>query len=572
MKQQIRKEDASSVTARLNPVKDSSPAFVPNSVYENGAGSQDAVGLENAMWQRMARFKRFEDHQIPGAEREADRVAESVKGANTPDEVKTLLGVHMGADFSSVRFHTDVHAARKADGIGAGAYTTGRDVYFGSEGFDPSLAAHELVHTAQQGAVDSAMQVAPAPMGGVQMGLFGKKKKKGAPMTSMKELRELEARQREQRQREQRHTQAMGGIGQITPTAPSLGKENQLGSKTKYNALFSPNQEGKMTPSTVTAMDAEVSKWGGQKPTMGQLSTGYMASGLRTTSDATTALSELQGTAFSGLSDDISGYMSSLMDSGVSMKSIGEGAQDGSEIFKGMPFKMSSDISTISGGTMDIMDKYLGRESIQGFLGDQYKLLNGSKMFEQEGSGSALDFLMGNLMNRQFGLGAFSQAKGLPGSQGTTGVSAINSFITRLPNIQRDLDLNGAPEGGIPEHMLPILEKYKAMRQKVGEMVDPEKYAPKKEEIPQKEDIPKDLTTTQPKTEPQTTPQTTPQLTPVTKKPWQRSERPKGIRMSRSEAEQALVEGKFQEWKSGVPKQEKPEIRSIFQGYNRKKK
>ena len=56
-----------------------------------------------------------------------------------------------------------------AEQMGARAYATGRDVYFGKGGFDPSVAAHELVHTVQQGLVESSTPTVSAPAGEVQM-------------------------------------------------------------------------------------------------------------------------------------------------------------------------------------------------------------------------------------------------------------------------------------------------------------------------------------------------------------------------------------------------------------------
>ena len=118
--------------------------------------------------QMQARMQRFAANQNPAAEAEADAIAEGIT-ARTPAEVKAQLGEKMGADFSEVRFHTGADAIGKAESMGARAYATGRDVYFGEGGFDPAVAAHELVHTAQQGAVDSGMSTVSAPMGGVQM-------------------------------------------------------------------------------------------------------------------------------------------------------------------------------------------------------------------------------------------------------------------------------------------------------------------------------------------------------------------------------------------------------------------
>jgi len=90
----------------------------------------------------------------------------------------------MGADFSNVTFHTDSAALKQADAMGARAYTTGSDVYFGSGGFDPGVAAHELVHTVQQGMVGSSMGTVSAPTGGVQM---WPGRKKNAPKRDLKQ-------------------------------------------------------------------------------------------------------------------------------------------------------------------------------------------------------------------------------------------------------------------------------------------------------------------------------------------------------------------------------------------------
>ena len=140
----------------------------------SGQSSSDLDALMQAKYRQH-----FMDNQIPTAEAEADRIAASVSGARTPEEVKTQLGEKMGADFSNVTFHTDSAALKQADAMGARAYTAGSDVYFGSGGFDPGVAAHELVHTVQQGMVGSTMGTTSAPTGGVQM-----KPKKKLPQRS----------------------------------------------------------------------------------------------------------------------------------------------------------------------------------------------------------------------------------------------------------------------------------------------------------------------------------------------------------------------------------------------------
>lgn len=162
-------------TARRRTAQDHTQAAAPASqgrqaapglgadAQASGMGSR----LEELMQERMRQH--FLDHQIPAAEREADRLASAAQGARTPEEVKTRMGERLGADFSGVRFHTDSGAFRTAEDMGARAYATGRDIYFGQGGFDPAVAAHELVHTVQQGQVESSAPTVSAPAGQVQM-------------------------------------------------------------------------------------------------------------------------------------------------------------------------------------------------------------------------------------------------------------------------------------------------------------------------------------------------------------------------------------------------------------------
>lgn len=160
------------------PESEPSTAAIPNSTAARDSSASET--LEAAM---RARISGFLDNQNPAAESEADRVAASVKGASTPDEVKSAVGERLGADFSDVRFHTGGSDAAETESIGALAYTTGRDVYFGRGGFDPSTAAHELTHTVQQGAVEGSAAVA-APEGVVQMKRGDKKGKKEDDLTA----------------------------------------------------------------------------------------------------------------------------------------------------------------------------------------------------------------------------------------------------------------------------------------------------------------------------------------------------------------------------------------------------
>src|SRR4030095_6163431 len=86
---------------------------------------------------------------------------QSVQGLLTPDKsqtesesgsIDTLIKSPAHREKAGIRIHTDDHAARSADSLGAAAYTKGRDIYFGAGKYAPStsegrdLLAHELVH------------------------------------------------------------------------------------------------------------------------------------------------------------------------------------------------------------------------------------------------------------------------------------------------------------------------------------------------------------------------------------------------------------------------------------------
>lgn len=103
----------------------------------------------------------------PAAEDEADQLSSGVT-SRTPGSLRREMGGRLGADFSSVRFHSDRASLSSSRAMGARAWAQGRDVYFGRGGFDPAVAAHELVHTVQQGAVKGNVSRS-MPMGAVQL-------------------------------------------------------------------------------------------------------------------------------------------------------------------------------------------------------------------------------------------------------------------------------------------------------------------------------------------------------------------------------------------------------------------
>ncbi len=141
---------------------------VPNSAFAAAGDSGMAAGeLEQAMRGRMeSLFGR--DFRNERAEAEAEQIGSRFSGATSIEDLKSKMGDALGADFSSVRFHTGAEASAMAAASQADGFTTGRDIYLGTDGFDPVTAAHEMVHTVQQGAVQASAPVMSAPAGAVQ--------------------------------------------------------------------------------------------------------------------------------------------------------------------------------------------------------------------------------------------------------------------------------------------------------------------------------------------------------------------------------------------------------------------
>lgn len=147
--------------------RDTAAQHIPNSALaDTRSGGMGTDALRSAMRDRLsARFGR--DYENSQAEAEADRIGNRFSGASGVEELKERMGNALGADFSGVRFHTGAEAYAMAASAHAEAFTSGGDVYLGGP-FHAATAAHELVHTVQQGAVPAAAPVMSAPAGAVQ--------------------------------------------------------------------------------------------------------------------------------------------------------------------------------------------------------------------------------------------------------------------------------------------------------------------------------------------------------------------------------------------------------------------
>jgi outer membrane protein OmpA-like peptidoglycan-associated protein len=111
-----------------------------------------------------------------------DRSGDS--GVPIPTAARESMEQKFARDFTGVRIHANAKAAQLSRSIGANAFTTGNDIYFGDNNYNPdshagrSLLAHELTHIAQQSSSSAApiqcdltMSMTPTALGGFEMGL-----------------------------------------------------------------------------------------------------------------------------------------------------------------------------------------------------------------------------------------------------------------------------------------------------------------------------------------------------------------------------------------------------------------
>ncbi|CAN1208783.1 hypothetical protein TUMEXPCC7403_01080 [Tumidithrix helvetica PCC 7403] len=116
------------------------------------------------------------------ASEELESSIQQAKGSGQPldPNLQEKMGQAMGADFSSVKVHTDSQSDQLNQSIQAKAFTTGQDVFFRQGAYNPSrkdgqeLIAHELTHVVQQngGAVqrkcgnsgDTSRKIFPKPI------------------------------------------------------------------------------------------------------------------------------------------------------------------------------------------------------------------------------------------------------------------------------------------------------------------------------------------------------------------------------------------------------------------------
>jgi hypothetical protein len=101
---------------------------------------------------------------------DVEEAIERKRGGGQPleDGVRAQMESAFDSDFSGVRVHTDAEADALSRGLGARAFTTGRDIFFRQGAYSPDnssgreLLAHELTHVVQQrGGIQPRLAVGP---------------------------------------------------------------------------------------------------------------------------------------------------------------------------------------------------------------------------------------------------------------------------------------------------------------------------------------------------------------------------------------------------------------------------
>jgi hypothetical protein len=114
--------------------------------------------------EKQVQRKEFSQTSIPTiqAKNESGTISDTInatKGAGSRMDTGTLsfMQSRFGANFNQVRIHTDDKAIQMSRELNAKAFTTGNDIYFNKDQYQPGsdsgkhLLAHELTHTLQQG-------------------------------------------------------------------------------------------------------------------------------------------------------------------------------------------------------------------------------------------------------------------------------------------------------------------------------------------------------------------------------------------------------------------------------------
>ena len=129
-----------------------------------GSLSQLQRTAGNAAVQRM--LAQRQGNQAPAVDEEtAGRIQRKLGGGQAIDgAIAAKAGDIVGDDYSEVRVHNDGEADQLSRQLGAKAFTTGNDIFFQKDAYDPhsndgqKLLTHELTHVTQQGGQTPGVQ------------------------------------------------------------------------------------------------------------------------------------------------------------------------------------------------------------------------------------------------------------------------------------------------------------------------------------------------------------------------------------------------------------------------------
>jgi hypothetical protein len=151
----------------------------PDDSYEQEADAMadhlmnehDSSFNNNSFFKPVSSVQRKENsNEMSEASSETENYISSLSGGESLSKKdKTFFESRMGYDLSNVRLHTDSKAAQSAQSINALAYTSGNNIVFDNNQYQPAtesgkkLLAHELTHVVQQNNNNNAIQRAPNP-------------------------------------------------------------------------------------------------------------------------------------------------------------------------------------------------------------------------------------------------------------------------------------------------------------------------------------------------------------------------------------------------------------------------
>ncbi|MBI2911175.1 MAG: DUF4157 domain-containing protein [Chloroflexi bacterium] len=129
------------------------------------------LGLQRALGNvRVQRLVEAGARERPASEprKLPDETAQRIEAARAGGQplapaIKEEMEAALGRDFGAVRVHTGPEAHALAEGVGARAFTTGRDIFFRNGAYDPGSPAgretlgHELAHVVQQAGSNGAV-------------------------------------------------------------------------------------------------------------------------------------------------------------------------------------------------------------------------------------------------------------------------------------------------------------------------------------------------------------------------------------------------------------------------------